>query len=188
MSEVAQRVLERRATELARPPVEESQSSGVEIVTVTVAGGRRYAIEAGHVQQILRNERLSRLPPGSGELVGLLFANGEAVPVADLASLLGLSEPDRARPFILLLDRPHLPVGLLVDEFLSIRRISEAALRTSAEGFDNAPSPERGVTADGTVLLDTHTLLADPRLGRAARTTDPTDRALHQRSGESCEE
>ena len=174
----ARQVLERRAAELAEQATEESETPTVEVVNVTVAGGRCYAVETSHVRQILRNDRLCRLPAEGGELVGLFLVKDGAVPVADLGSLLGLSEPDCSRPFVLLLDGKHPPLGLLVDGVQSSGRLSEAELRLRPGGPDEAPSFERGITADGVVLLDAEILLTDARLARPARAPGPATRSL----------
>lgn len=178
-------LLERRAVALAEPIDVGPQGPTLEILTVTLEGGRAYALETRHIAQILRNTRLCRLPAEGGELIGLTLVKGAAVPVADLGALLELSPPDPSRPFVLLLDGGHLPLGLLVDDVVSFGQLTEAEVRPSAgEAADTRPV-ERGVTAGGLVLLDVDLLLAHARLKRSGRTDRP--HPLPQQTGEPCE-
>lgn len=156
----------------------------VEVVTVRV-GARRYALEARHISRILRNSHLCRLPEDGGELVGLVVAGGEAVPVADLGSLLGLSGPDRSRPFLVLLGGADLPLGLLADEVESFGHAVEA---TANESPDQTAPVERGITADGVVLLDGDALLAHPGVAMSALRDGEPGSAHTPTLGESCED
>lgn len=169
-----QQLLERRAAKLAGDSRAESEVSASEVSTLItlVSAGQRYAIEARHAVRILPNEKLCLLPAEAGELVGLVVAGGETVPVADLASVLGVSAPDRTRPFVVLIDGGGHPLGLLADEVES-GRMSAAEIRVPHMDSDAAPSLERGVTSDGAVLLDTARLLEDQRLSRFARSSRP---------------
>jgi chemotaxis signal transduction protein len=169
-----QQLLERRAAKLAGDSREESTLPAPEVSTfiTLVSAGQRYAIEARHAVRVLPNEKLCRLPAEAGELVGLVMAGGESVPVADLASLLGTAPPDRSRPFVVLIDGAGPPLGLLADEVES-DRMSAAGIRVPFVDSDDAPSLERGVTTDGAVLLDTVRLLEDQRLSRFARPSRP---------------
>lgn len=169
-----QQLLERRAAKLASDSREECRVPAPEVSTFVtlVTEGQRYAIEARYAVRVLPNEKLCRLPAEAGELVGLVTVGGESVPVADLASLLGTARPDRSRPFVVLIDGAGHPLGLLADEVES-DRMSAAGGRVSIVGSDDPSSLERGVTADGAVLLDTVRLLEDQRLSRFARPPRP---------------
>lgn len=154
-------LLERRAAELARPSEPEDDIALVDVVVVQVAGGARYAFESRHVRRVVRNAGLCRLPGAAGQLLGLVLVDGDAVPVMDLAAVLGLTPPDRARPLVLLLDGGLPPLGLLVDEVESSRRLAWAELTQVIDEPDETGSVERGITADGVVLLDAELLLTD---------------------------
>lgn len=186
-------LLERRAAALAQRPTQESVVATVEVVTVCV-GGRRYAVEGRHISRILRTSHLCRLPEDGGGLIGLVVAGGAAVPVADLGSLLGLSEPDRTRPLVVLLGGADLPLGLLVDEVESFGHVVEMAAGASPDVCDQTAPVERGITPDGAVLLDADALLAHPRVVavRTLRSGAHPDQIHPSRPpelpGESCEE
>jgi chemotaxis signal transduction protein len=169
-------LLEQRAAELAVPFEPEDDTDLLDVVTVRVVGGGRYAFETRHVRRVVRNTGLCRLPGAAGKLLGLVLVNGDAVPVMDLAASLGLTQPDRTRAFVLLLDGGHPPLGLLVDEVESSRRLARAELTEVIDEPDGERSVERGITEDGVVLLDVELLLADdhaPAPGSRGRRDNP---------------
>lgn len=169
-------LLERRAADLAAPTEPEDDTDLLDVVTVQVAGGGRYAFETRHVRRVVRNAGLCRLPGAAGELLGLVLVNGDAVPVLDLAAVLGLAQSDRSRPLVVLLDGGYPPLGLLVDEVESSRRLAWAELTPVTDEPDGVRSLERGITEDGVVLLDAELLLADdqaPAPGSPGRRDTP---------------
>lgn len=169
-----QQLLQRRAESLARESRAESADATVDLAdfVTLVSSGQRYAIDARHTVRVLSNDKLCRLPAEAGELVALIMIGGESVPVADLASLLGTAAPDRSRPYIVLVDGAGSALGLLADEVES-GHASAAEIRPLAAESDDGTPLQRGVTADGAVLLDTARLLADQRLSRFARLPPP---------------
>ena len=158
-------VLERRARQLAKAPDELPPT--VEVLVMTV-GEIHYAFETRHVREVLRTERVRRLPAGASALRGLVAARGEVVPVADLGELLGAPAAAAAsRSCVVVIDGSAPPVGLLVDEASDV--VDVAADRLAAVSGDAASGngPSRlalGVAPDGTVVLDASAFLDDPRL------------------------
>jgi len=155
-------LLERRAAALARP-VEPAHATDTMPVLVIAVAGWGYAVEARRVDQVVHNAQLCRLPASPGQLLGVLPVHGEAVPVVDLAALTGVAAVDPSRPFAVVLSGDGDPLGLLVDEVTTVSAIANSELRPVAREIVEG-CIERGVTADGTVLLDVDTLLADPRV------------------------
>ena len=164
MNEDGALLLERRAAALARPVELAHPTATMQVLVLAVAGGHRYAVESRYVDQVAHNARLCRLPASPGQLLGLLPVRGEAVPVTDLATLAGVAAAaDPSRPFAVVLAGNGDPLGLLVDEVITAGDVACTELRPVERGLTEA-CIERGVTADGTVLLDVDTLLADPRV------------------------
>lgn len=164
-------LLRRRSAELAKQPVTEEQVPCRELLLVSI-GESRYGLAVGHVRQIVRNRSLCALPAGGGDLIGLVTARGEVVPVADLGSLLNLAPAVTSRPYVVVVGSALSSVGLLVDEASAVVRVAEDDVRrTPGDG-----SVESGVTPDGVVVLDAESLLADPRLNHqmTQRTSAPT--------------
>lgn len=156
--------MEQRAATLASPPsgAEEGEKTGV--VIVSVAGGRRYAVESKRVLRVVRNPGLCRLPASMSELFGLILVKGEPVPVADLGVVLGVSGADPTRPLVVVLDDHASPLGLLVDEVVEATQLPDSDVRRVDRSTADGMVMELGITPDGVVLLDSQLLLDDIRL------------------------
>ena len=157
------RLLEERAAALARPQDETADQALTDVVVMSVAG-RRYAVKTEHVRRVVPAASLSRLPATAGQLVGLVPVEGDAVPVADLATLLGLAAGGGPRPLAVVLGGRESPVGLLVDEVLSAVSVPDTDLRLSEGEGGARRGVELGITSTGVVLLDGSALLDDARL------------------------
>ncbi len=179
----ARALMQRRAAALAQPPLQEEHRPFRELLVVSVAS-RRFALDIRHVQQILSNGRLCALPANGGDLLGVVAARGDVVPVADLAAVLDLAPADPARSYLVIVDGAEPSVGLLVDEVSAVERVADSDIRRQP----GSESMEYGVMPDGAVALDVPRLLAAPRLthrtadhpASAPATADGTNR------GEPC--
>jgi purine-binding chemotaxis protein CheW len=157
------RLLQERAAALAQPLAEVLTAGGVDLVVMSVAGGRRYAVEARYVRQAVRVEDVARLPVSGSALIGLTTVRGEVVPLADLAALLDLAAADLARPLAVVLEGGPSPVGLLVDGVLSAEERGAHDVHSRHTDSDERRL-EVGVTTEGIVVLDGSALLEDERL------------------------
>lgn len=97
-----------------------------------LVAGRRFAVAAADVAEVLRDGRVNTVPRAPESLAGLLNLRGRIVPVIDLQKRLGLAR-DEAGP-----QRPpatvHLVLqvsdewcSLLVDEILDVVEIADAS-------------------------------------------------------------
>jgi len=90
-------------------------------------GGRRLALAASEVAEVLRGASLTRVPHAPAALSGVTSVRGRVVPVVSMARLLG--EEDQAQATsarIILLDRTPA-IGLQVDEVTSLADTAEDA-------------------------------------------------------------
>lgn len=163
-TDAAQEILERRARHLARPLEQAPDGAVLDLVVVQVASGGRFGLDVGSVLNIVHNEHLARLPGASRALLGVTMLRGEAIPVADLAHLVGLGAPLLQRPFVVVVGGAAGPVGLLVDQVVDVVAVPEHELRLLPGAPEEHGSLQRRVTPDGVVVVDTSTLLADERL------------------------
>lgn len=163
-TEAAQEILERRARHLARPLEQAPDGAVLDLVVVQVAPGSRFGLDLLSVLHIVRNEHLARLPGASRALIGVTVIRGEAIPVADLAYLVGLGAAHRQRPFVVVVGGAAGPIGLLVDQVLDVVAVPEDELHLLPGTPEGRGSLQRRVTPDGAVLLGTSALLADERL------------------------
>lgn len=153
-------LLHARARELARPQEREQDEVGRHLLVLSAAG-QRVAVAVDDVAEVRPPGPVAQVPGSSGALAGLVGGRGDALAVACLAGLLGLTTslpPDEQ--WVAVLHHPTAALGLLADTADDIVRISEDQL---------SPTHEAGglviaVYADGTLLLDAEALLRDPRL------------------------
>jgi chemotaxis signal transduction protein len=160
----AREILRRRAQALAQPTAAIVEEVSTPVLVVGVENGTAYGLPASFIEHVFDDLHLCRLPSGSGELIAVTVVRGAAVPVADLASVLGLASPRQDRTFLVLLGGTR-PLGLLVDdvvEMVPLRR-SELRVLPSVPG-DSALNLYQGMMPGGVPLLDVAALLDDPRV------------------------
>lgn len=163
-------VLTARAVDLARPLEQERATASLDVLLATV-GGEQVAVPVEALREVRPPTLLAPVPGTSPALVGIAGGHGEALVVASLATLLGLPSPvASARQWVLVLDDPTAPVGLLVDTADDV---------VSVDSQDLSPLPESSpliaaVAPGGVLVLDTPALLGDPRIFLSAR-PDPTE-------------
>lgn len=153
-------VLAVRAAELARPLDGEQETDTLELLLVT-AGAQQVAIPVQDVREVRPPGPVAQVPGSTGALVGVVGGHGEPLAVASLTALLGLPLTLlAAEQWLLVLDHPRAPLGLLADAALDVVRVGQAEL--------SAPTDPGGLTRallpGGAVVLDTVALLRDPRL------------------------
>ena len=162
-SDPTQDILVRRAELYARPVDQGTQKAVTDVVVVRADASSLFALDAATVMQVIPTRGLCRLPAGGAGLVALTVVGGEAVPVADLAMLLGLGEAAHHRPFTVVLDGDD-PVGLLVEEAIEVGPIHEDDVLPFPGDRDTVGRLQRGLAPDDVVMLDAQALLADHRL------------------------
>jgi chemotaxis signal transduction protein len=157
-------LLRRRADALAKPVADIADEVPVPVLLVRMENGATYGVAAGCVEQVFDDLHLCRLPGGSGELIAVTVVGGAAVPVADLASVLGLAPPRHDRAFLVLLGGVS-PLGLLVDHVVGMVALRQSELRKlPAVPGDPAVNIHQGVMPGDIPLLDVQTLLEDSRV------------------------
>nr|WP_280954480.1 chemotaxis protein CheW [Alsobacter soli] len=125
--------------------------------------GRRCALRADVVREILPVPRLHRPPEAAPALAGFMDLGGSVLPVLRLASLLGLDEGAEAEPFYghvvrLRRDVAARRVGFLADRALGLRQVAADDLRPVQPGETLNGLVEAAISDDGAL---THLLAAD---------------------------
>jgi purine-binding chemotaxis protein CheW len=95
--------------------------------TAFLVAGRRFAVPAAEVAEVLRGGRMTSVPRAPDFFAGLLNLRGRIVPVIDLERRLGLQPPvARSRERIHLVLQPSEEwCSLLVDEILDVIEIAD---------------------------------------------------------------
>lgn len=153
-------VLAARAVELARALDAQQEASTLDLLLVT-AGAQQVAIPVQDVREVRPPGPVAQVPGSTGALVGVVGGHGDPLAVASLTALLGLPlTVPAAEQWLLVVDHPTAPLGLLADAALDVVTVAHEELRSPTDrgGLTRALLPE------GTVVLDTGALLRDPRL------------------------
>lgn len=174
--------LDERARLLARVPEVTSREADrrLELMTFVLAG-ESYAIEASHVESVVRLTGLTRLPGAPAQLVGLTNLRGAILPIFDLRVLLELPRSHLAdMSYLIVLGDENGPeLGFLADTVHDMIALDPRGVLPPPEVISRASrSCMHGVTSAAMCVLDARALLSDPRL-----TLDDAD-VFSQGSGE----
>lgn len=102
-------------------------------------GTLRLGVEVHQVQEVIREQVMTRIPGASDIVRGLMNLRGQIVTALDLQRRLGLSEMDQPRPLMNVVIRAEdAPVSLLVHEIGDVLVVNE-------ESFEPLPETLQGV-------------------------------------------
>ncbi len=162
--EETQRVLERRARDLARPAAAPS-SEDLATVVVFPVGRERYAVDLARVVEVARLCGLTPLPGAPASVLGIVLHRGRLLPVVDLRRLLGGGEaavPEAG--WLVVAGIGDALVGLLADGGVEVARVPSRGLAPPLVRGGVAEPLLRGLTRDAVAVLDVGALMTDPRI------------------------
>ena len=129
-------------------------------------GAETYAVESGHIREVLPLPRVTSLPCVPAFVRGIINVRGRIVSIIDLKSILGL--PDTGfipTSSVIILQSTSIEFGLLADEISGIAAIPLSSIQLSLPALTDVRAEYlKGVTAEGLVLLDAGRLLSDKKL------------------------
>jgi purine-binding chemotaxis protein CheW len=129
-------------------------------------GGETYAVEQGHIREVVPLPRVTPLPCVPSFMRGIINVRGRIVSLLDLKAILGLSDTGISpTSSVIILQSPGIEFGLLADEILGLAEIPLSSIQASLPTLTDARAEYlKGVTAEGLVLLDAGKLLSDKKL------------------------
>lgn len=158
-------ILDQRARLLAREISAENVGEIYRVVTFEVAE-QAYAVELEAVREVLRLEDFTPVPGAPPAIVGIANIHGEMLALVDCRTFLGL--PARGVSnlgYVMVLSGDHPQMGILVDAVGEIRVVMAGDMSDPPVAIEPTERAcVRGVTSDGTLVLDGARMLADPRL------------------------
>jgi purine-binding chemotaxis protein CheW len=132
----AQRLLEERATQLARNAAAAPQA-GIDVMLFRL-GSEQFAVEMSVLRATQPSRGLTPIPSTPPHVAGVLNVRGEIVTVLDLASVLGVARDSTDEDtYVLLAEGPEGQVGLLVDEVMGTHQLvsSDVSTTLSMSGY-----------------------------------------------------
>ncbi len=130
-------------------------------------GDEKYGIDIQYVDNIVRMQRITRVPKVAKYFNGVINLRGEVVPVMNVRIKMGLEEAEETkdtRIIILKVDGME-KIGVIVDEVREVVELNDNAVEKVA--YDSKEEKQVFVNAVGKVgddlisLLDLHTVLAE---------------------------
>ncbi|MCL4476977.1 MAG: chemotaxis protein CheW [Nitrospirae bacterium] len=108
------------------PAPEETAESVVELLTFTLAR-EEYAFRVEDLQEIIRPQRITRIPKSEAHLLGITSLRGKIIPVIDLKKMLSLdgkAGEEVTKQKIAIVKGPKGPIGALIDRIVGVIRPS----------------------------------------------------------------
>jgi len=130
-------------------------------------GDEKYGIDIQYVDNIVRMQRITRVPKVAKYFNGVINLRGEVVPVMNVRIKMGLEEAEETkdtRIIILKVDGME-KIGVIVDEVREVVELDDSSVEKVA--YDSKEDKQVFVNAVGKVgddlisLLDLHTVLAE---------------------------
>ncbi len=120
-------------------------------------GSEQYGIDIKYVDNIVRNQRITRIPKAQSYFKGVINLRGEIIPVMSLRLKFGL-EPDEytnATRIIIIKLEPQSAIGLIVDEVREVVDLTEEAIEknTTADFHDEKAQYLSGIGKNGDSLI-----------------------------------
>lgn len=160
-------LLKARAREIAKAP-EVTESSTLQLeVTEFRFGEEMYAFASTSVREVYSPKGITPLPCTPPFILGIINVRGRILPVIDIKPLFGQpSPPKRTSNKVIIIHAEEMEVGLLADTIVGVRAISTTAIYPPLSTLAELQSRYiRGITNDGTLILDAALLLTGSRLG-----------------------
>lgn len=120
-------------------------------------GSEQYGIDIKYVDNIVRKQRITRIPKAQSYFKGVINLRGEIIPVMSLRLKFGL-EPDEytgATRIIIIKLEPQSAIGLIVDEVREVVDLTEEAIEknTTADFQDERAQYLSGIGKNGDSLI-----------------------------------
>ena len=120
-------------------------------------GSEQYGIDIKYVDNIIRNQRITRVPKAQPYFKGVINLRGEVIPVMSLRLKFGLEQDEytSATRIIIIKLEPQSAVGLIVDEVREVVELTEDAIEkhTAADLHDEKAQYLSGVGKNGDSLI-----------------------------------
>lgn len=127
--------------------IESSVEEKQQYIVVTV-GVEQYGIDIGYVDNIVRMQKITRVPKSQGYFYGVINLRGEIIPVMSLRKRFGLENDeftDKTR-IIILKPEQQDPIGIIIDMVKEVVTLgSDAIDKVPSDGKDDLTKYISGV-------------------------------------------
>jgi purine-binding chemotaxis protein CheW len=164
--ERAKRILDERASNLARPAADRHAARGATDVISFTRDGERFCLETRSVREVRPFGEATPVPGVPDFLVGVTNLRGEILPLIDVRRFLELPSKAPAAPsYVIICGEARAEFGIIAD---AVHEVLPIALDELAPDPIGHSEPSRdcvlGVAHDATIVLNGFALLTDRRL------------------------
>lgn len=131
-----EKILHERAVQLAKAPEEESHADRTQLLVLRLED-EWYAVDVGHVREILHDVEITRVPCAPVYVMGILSVRGEIISVCDLKSTLGLPhEAQYDQAPVVVVETGEIVTGLVADDVADITEVTANAIEPALATID----------------------------------------------------
>jgi chemotaxis signal transduction protein len=159
-------LLRQRAERFARRSEDQEDQDSVRIVGLR-RGEASYGVDLDGLVEIRTLRHFCSIPGASSVVPGVFYHRGEILSAHDLHAYLSGGGHPGAPTWVLVCDQGGFMFGLLADEVTDIEEVPVAGIRDVPASFGERRASFRGLTRDGTLLLDLRALLEDAEFATA---------------------
>jgi purine-binding chemotaxis protein CheW len=165
-AESGEQVLRARARALARPIVPAVRFTDPIEILALARDGERYAIEAGHVLEVLPVRDLTPVPCTPAFVLGVVNRHGRMLAVLDVRRVVGLpSAAVTPASRIVVVEAAGLTFGIVADSVTGpIALDADSLSAPPASVAEDRRGCIRGMTPEMIAVLDLDTFARDPRI------------------------
>lgn len=130
-------------------------------------GNEKYGINIAYIDNIVRMQRITRVPKAADYYRGVINLRGEVIPVMDLRIKMGLEEvPETKNTRMIIIKLDNGKIGVIVDEVREVVNLSDSEVegvtyRNNGDKKATFISGVGKVGADLISLLDINSLVAE---------------------------
>jgi len=120
---------------MADTSIEISEKNSKQYIVVQI-GSEKYGIDIGYIDNIVRMQKITRVPKAQVYFKGVINLRGEVVPVMSIRTKMGLDDDvftDDSRIIILKLEEKGL-LGIIVDEVCEVVTLSDDQIEVPTTG------------------------------------------------------
>lgn len=158
-------VLEARARRIAQSSTQDGTDTTISVLGLKI-GSEQYAMMIDSLVGVYKDIKVVAVPCTPNFVAGVANVRGRIVTVIELSNLLNVPDAETSglHPLVAVAN-DNMTLAFRVEAIADVSNSSLSDLQPAPTNFDAAPAAYvKGLLPDGSVLLDTESILADPRL------------------------
>ena len=159
-------ILKERAKLLAKErKLKQKIGTFVEILEFGLAA-EYYGLEVAEIQEIHPLQQYTHIPCTPAFVFGIINVRGRIISIIDLKKFFGLPEQGITNlNKVIILKNETMEFGILVDTVVGFRQVTPDGIHAAPATLSGIGAEYvRGITAEGTIILDSRKILSDKKI------------------------